>query len=319
LRSALLVVRPGLRLGLTARVTAPLFPSSSSLVTKYEVRQLSIFSNIFGPRKSLEERKEKVEGEKPSSLPKQTSLERVKSRSRRDRLSRKKVSSEVDETVGEPAEKLALSIKSRKERKARLRKVREDRLDDERIIGGSYPVRGPAIPKKRLREWVYKVENMQVSPKKLNLIARLIRKLPVEEARLQLRFSKKAISQEVLYALDKACLKARKVANMHTQDLIVGQCYVGSKIVGHKLDIKARGKSGRITKKVAHLNMILYENPALVKGFQSSILYPGTYRKWLNRDVPKTKKMKSSDYYRSIGQRSSSSSSVNGAKTMSTH
>lgn len=145
-------------------------------------------------------------------------------------------------------------------------------LEEEYIRGGGYPPRGVKNPPKRLREWQHTVENLTVGPRKLNLIAKLIRKLPVEEARLQLTYSKKAISRDVLLALDEACKQARIESNMHPKDLIVGQCYVGGKIIGKKIDIKGRGKSGIIKKRVSHLNVILYENPNLVDGFFSESL-----------------------------------------------
>ena len=176
--------------------------------------------------------------------------------------------------------------------KSRRQLEREKRATEERIIGGTYVARGVPMPEKRLREWRHTVENLTLGPKKLNLVAKLIRRLPVPDARLQLRFSKKAISKDVLLALDKACMNAREKDNVHIKDLIVGQCYVGGKIIGHKVDIKARGKSGKIDKRVAHLNIILYENPALVKGFESRILLPGKYaqRQTSKSDVAESEK-----------------------------
>lgn len=146
---------------------------------------------------------------------------------------------------------------------------------EERIVGGSYPTRGPGPqPEKRLREWMVKVEDMTLGPKKLNLVAKLIRRLPVEEARLQLRFSTKQVSRDVLLALDEAVMKAREEADMHPKDLIVGQCWVGGKIAFKKVDIKARGKSGTIQKRLSSLSLVVYENPKLVPGFFSKTLTP---------------------------------------------
>lgn len=211
-------------------------------------RNLSFFSNLFGI--------EKKRLEKPTpAKEEQAKVEPVKAEERK--------------TPKPKPSKAQTGIKTKKSLS----------LQEERIIGGNYPARGPRIPEKRLREWSHTVENLTVVPKKLNLVAKLIRKLPVPEARMQLRFSNKAISRDVLLALDQACMKARAEGNIHVKDLIVGQCYVGGKIIGHKMDIKARGKSGRITKKVSHLNVILYENPELVKGFKSKTLLPKQYEK----------------------------------------
>ena len=202
---------------------------------------MSFFSNLLGMRSKRLEKESKVED-----------------KAEKDKVIREALLGDVIGRADQQAKKLAKG-------------------DADRIIGGTYPPRGNPMPEKRLREWRHTVENLTLGPKKLNLVAKLIRKLPVPEARLQLRYSKKAISKDVLLVLDQACMKARERDNIHIKDLIVGQCYVGGKIIGHKVDIKARGKSGKITKRVSHLNIILYENPALVKGFESRTLLPGKY------------------------------------------
>jgi large subunit ribosomal protein L22 len=223
-------------------------------------RNLSFFSNLFGIQPK---RLEKPAEDKEKSTP------------------------DAQSAVA----KTTLEGRGKREGLVSVRKAPKSRktfpLQEERIIGGNYPVRGPAIPQKRLREWSHTVENLSLGPKKLNLVAKLIRRLPVPDARVQLRFSSKAVSRDVLLALDQACMKARAMGDIHVKDLIVGQCYVGGKIVGHKMDIKARGKSGRIAKKVSHLNIILYENPALVKGFESRTLLPAVHAKQQKQEYVK--------------------------------
>lgn len=216
--------------------------ATGPLTGAFQRRELSFFSNLLGLRTNKLDKVKEIEAEATKSS--ETKVTDVKGRP----------------SVGRGAQRKKL--------------IRESH---ERIIGGNYSARGNPLPEKRLREWRHTVENLTLGPKKLNLVARLIRRLPVPDARLQLQFSKKSISRDVLLALDEACMKARQSSGLHIKDLIVGQCYVGGKIIGHKVDIKARGKSGRIDKRVSHLNIILYESPAIVPGFESKILPPGKY------------------------------------------
>lgn len=146
---------------------------------------------------------------------------------------------------------------------------REVPLSKEHIRGGGYEPRGPKPPPKRLQEWEHKVEGLTLGPRKLNLVAKLIRKMPVENARLQLIYSKKAISKDVLLALDEACAKVRQESGLYAEDLIVGRCQVGGEIVGKRTDIKGRGRVGVIKKRVSHLHLVLYEHPSRVEGFFS--------------------------------------------------
>jgi len=229
-------------------------PASLSVHANVQQRHLSFFSQLFGlQQKQLEKKAAEGKVEEKADADKVTKVEERKKtlKATKDYLRQKQSAIKTTKTLS---------------------------LQEERIIGGNYPVRGPPAPEKRLREWSYTVENLTVTPKKLNLVCKLIRKLPVEEARNQLRYSKKAISRDVLLALDKVCMNARLKGEIHIKDLIVGQCYVGGRIMGHKLDIKARGKSGRITKRVSHLNIVVYENPALVPGFKSRTLLPKEYQ-----------------------------------------
>jgi len=140
-----------------------------------------------------------------------------------------------------------------------------------RLVPNHYPARGPGpAPPKRLREVVLKLKDQTLPASKLNLVARLIRHLPVVEARAQLQYSPKLISKNVLLALNRAVDKAQSMHRLKPEELIVGEAFVGGRIVLEKPDIMGRGRTGVITKKTSDLTLKLYENPKLVAGFQST-------------------------------------------------
>lgn len=98
---------------------------------------------------------------------------------------------------------------------------------------------------------------MRVSPQKLNLVAGLIRGLPVEKAVSALSFSPKRISADVLKVLKSAMANAEHNLGMDADDLLVSEATVGRAMVMRRLDIKGRSRSGRIEKPYSHLRIVV--------------------------------------------------------------
>ena len=143
-----------------------------------------------------------------------------------------------------------------------------------RLMGGfSYGRRGPQPqPLKRLREHVFRSEEWEVSPKKLNWLAHLVRGMTVSEALLQLTYSNKARSWEVASALRKALFEAEGRMKLGAENLVVGQAHIASRIIGKMPEIMGRGRTGVRTRRAARIVFHLYEHPRLVPGFTSSKL-----------------------------------------------
>lgn len=163
---------------------------------------------------------------------------------------------------------------SGEKRKEKERKPWNNNPNSLRLPGRRpYPVRGPGpMPERRLKEIVYATGELSISPRKLNLVAELIRGLTVKDALLQLQYSQKRISKPVLQAVNEAVDKAKKMIKLDRDDLVVGQAYVGGRILGKKPDIQGRGRTGTIIKRVSKLKLHLYEHPNLVPGFASKSL-----------------------------------------------
>lgn len=101
--------------------------------------------------------------------------------------------------------------------------------------------------------------SLRVSPRKLNLVAQLIRGLDVQDALAQLTFSRKAISKEVKKALQSGIANAENNHNLDVDRLFVEEAYVGKSIVMKRFHTRARGRAGRITKPFSNLYLILSE------------------------------------------------------------
>jgi large subunit ribosomal protein L22 len=103
------------------------------------------------------------------------------------------------------------------------------------------------------------VRMLRVSPRKLNLLAQLIRGKKVSSALADLEFSSKRISHEVRKALESAIANAENNHELDVDDLFVREAYVGRAMVMKRFSPRARGRAGRIEKPFANLTIIVRE------------------------------------------------------------
>lgn len=103
------------------------------------------------------------------------------------------------------------------------------------------------------------INRLRVSPRKLNLVAGLIRGQSVAQALTQLTFSHKRIAVEVKKGLQSAIANAENNHNLNVDSLYVKEAYVGKNIVMKRMHTRGRGRSARILKPFANLTLILRE------------------------------------------------------------
>lgn len=103
------------------------------------------------------------------------------------------------------------------------------------------------------------VKNLRVSPRKLGLVAGLIRNLHVNNALIQLSFSKKRIARDVLKCLQSAVANAENNHNLDIDNLFVAEVLVGKAIVMKRFRPRARGRGYRIHKPFSNLSIKLVE------------------------------------------------------------
>lgn len=103
------------------------------------------------------------------------------------------------------------------------------------------------------------INRIRVSPRKLNLVAGLIRGMDVSNALTQLTFSQKRIAKDVKKALQSAIANAENNHNLNVDSLYVKEAYVGKNLVMKRMHTRGRGRSARILKPFANLTLILRE------------------------------------------------------------
>ncbi|MDA8253416.1 MAG: 50S ribosomal protein L22 [Rhodospirillales bacterium] len=103
------------------------------------------------------------------------------------------------------------------------------------------------------------VRNLRVSPRKLNLVAGLIRNLSAEEAVATLTFSKRRIAHQVRKTLESAIANAENNHQLDVDRLFVARAEVGRSIVMKRFHARGRGRASRVEKWFSHLKIVVAE------------------------------------------------------------
>jgi large subunit ribosomal protein L22 len=100
---------------------------------------------------------------------------------------------------------------------------------------------------------------LRVSPRKLNLVAQMIRGMKAEQALSQLTFNRRQIARDVKKVLLSAIANAENNHDLDVDRLVVSEASVGKSLVMKRIRPRARGRAGRITKPFARLRIVVQE------------------------------------------------------------
>ena len=96
---------------------------------------------------------------------------------------------------------------------------------------------------------------LRTSPQKLNLVAEMIRGMPVERALSSLVLSKRRIAVDVRKTLQSAIANAENNHGLDVDELVVAEAHVGKNLVLKRGRPRARGRFGRIHKPFSQLTI----------------------------------------------------------------
>ena len=97
------------------------------------------------------------------------------------------------------------------------------------------------------------------SAQKLNLVAGLIRGRKVEDAMNILKFSPKAMAEDVRKVLASAVANAENNHNLDVDSLVVSEASVGKSITMKRFATRARGRSSRVIKPFSRIRVVVRE------------------------------------------------------------
>jgi large subunit ribosomal protein L22 len=100
---------------------------------------------------------------------------------------------------------------------------------------------------------------LRTSPRKLNLVAQLIRGLRAEQALNQLTFNRRRVAREVKKVLMSAIANAENNHDLDVDRLVVAEATVGKSLVIKRFRARARGRVGRIEKPFSRLRIVVEE------------------------------------------------------------
>jgi large subunit ribosomal protein L22 len=100
---------------------------------------------------------------------------------------------------------------------------------------------------------------VRTSPRKLNLLAELIRGKKVSVALADLEFSRKRIAGAVRKTLQSAIANAENNHQLDVDNLVVAEAHVGKALVMKRFQPRARGRVGRIQKPFSNLTVVVRE------------------------------------------------------------
>jgi large subunit ribosomal protein L22 len=113
-----------------------------------------------------------------------------------------------------------------------------------------------------------KARMLRSSPRKLNLVAAMIRGKRVERALADLTFSKRRIAGDVKKCLQSAIANAENNHNLDVDSLIVAEAWVGKNLTMKRGRPRARGRYGRIVKPFSEITITLRQVDAAAAGEQ---------------------------------------------------
>ncbi|MGP1394983.1 MAG: 50S ribosomal protein L22 [Inquilinaceae bacterium] len=97
------------------------------------------------------------------------------------------------------------------------------------------------------------------SPRKLNLVAQLIRGKDAARALADLTFSKRRMANDVKKVLQSAIANAENNHQLDVDRLFVSEAYVGKGLVMKRFRARARGRASRIEKPWSNLTVVVRE------------------------------------------------------------
>lgn len=97
------------------------------------------------------------------------------------------------------------------------------------------------------------------SPRKVNLVAKMIRGMSVNKALNALKFSKKAVAVDVRKTLLSAISNAAMNNDMNVNLLTVKEAYVGKALTMRRFMARAKGSGSPIMRRFSRLTVVLCE------------------------------------------------------------
>ena len=122
-----------------------------------------------------------------------------------------------------------------------------------------------------------KLRYLRIAPRKVRLVADLIRGKPVEEVQTILNFTQKRAALPILKLLKQAIANAKNNFQMKEKNLYISKILVDEGPKLKRVMPRARGHADEIQKKTSHITIILDELPKSIplrRGIEETLRLP---------------------------------------------
>jgi len=109
---------------------------------------------------------------------------------------------------------------------------------------------------------IAKAKMIRTSPRKISLVAALIRGQRAVEAQVTLANTSKDAAKVIAKVLDAAIANAENNQNLKKADLVVESVLVGAGATLKRIRPRSRGQAARIMKRTSHITVILSDGKA---------------------------------------------------------
>ena len=102
-----------------------------------------------------------------------------------------------------------------------------------------------------------KLRNLRIAPRKVRLVAELLKNKPVPEAQAILTFTTKKATKSLLKLLNSAVANARNNFQLEPANLYISKITVDEGTKFKRWMPRARGQASEIQKKTSHITLVL--------------------------------------------------------------
>ncbi|MBW6440571.1 50S ribosomal protein L22 [Patescibacteria group bacterium] len=106
-------------------------------------------------------------------------------------------------------------------------------------------------------EVVAHLRNLRTSPRKVRLVANVIRGMKVDEAKIQLEFLGKKSSDPILTLMNSAIANAKHNFDLSDKGLYVSKIFVNEGVTLKRWIPRAMGRASAIHKRTSHITIVL--------------------------------------------------------------
>ena len=100
---------------------------------------------------------------------------------------------------------------------------------------------------------------LRISPRKVKIVADLIRDQDLDKALAILQYTPKAASELLLKLVKSAAANAENNHNMDKNNLYVAECFVTPGPTLKRMRPRAQGRAFRVLKRTSHITVVLKE------------------------------------------------------------